>query len=99
MKEPQVVTTGKRRWVDAHWERGNSYFRMGGTGGRGAWTKTGQSFPPFCCRVALTPNPRSPLKSEPRSTLNVNLRLNPTDLLLEICRSTSFGMGAIAAYH
>lgn len=25
----QVVATGKRRWVDAHWNRGNSYFRIG----------------------------------------------------------------------
>lgn len=25
----QVVTAGKRRWVDAHWQRGNSYLRIG----------------------------------------------------------------------
>lgn len=25
----QVVADGKRRWVDPHWFRGNSYFRMG----------------------------------------------------------------------
>jgi hypothetical protein len=25
----QVVTDGKRRWVDAHWQRGNSYLRIG----------------------------------------------------------------------
>ena len=25
----QVVATGKRRWVNAHWQRGNSYLRMG----------------------------------------------------------------------
>jgi hypothetical protein len=25
----QVVRTGKRRWVDAHWQRGNSYLRIG----------------------------------------------------------------------
>ena len=25
----QVVATGKRRWVDPHWFRGNSYFRIG----------------------------------------------------------------------
>lgn len=25
----QVVATGKRRWVDSHWQRGNSYFRIG----------------------------------------------------------------------
>jgi hypothetical protein len=25
----EVVTAGKRRWVDTHWFRGNSYFRIG----------------------------------------------------------------------
>lgn len=25
----QVVATGKRRWVDCHWQRGNSYLRIG----------------------------------------------------------------------
>ena len=25
----EVVRTGKRRWVDSHWFRGNSYFRIG----------------------------------------------------------------------
>ena len=25
----EVVRTGKRRWVDTHWFRGNSYFRIG----------------------------------------------------------------------
>ena len=25
----EVVETGKRRWVDPHWFRGNSYFRIG----------------------------------------------------------------------
>ncbi|GAB4370991.1 MAG: hypothetical protein Kow00121_12170 [Elainellaceae cyanobacterium] len=25
----QVVQAGKRRWVDAHWQRGNSYLRIG----------------------------------------------------------------------
>lgn len=25
----QVVAAGKRRWVDAHWQRGNSYLRIG----------------------------------------------------------------------
>ena len=25
----EVVDSGKRRWVDSHWFRGNSYFRIG----------------------------------------------------------------------
>ena len=31
----EVVETGKRRWVDTHWFRGNSYFRIGWE-----WVKT-----------------------------------------------------------
>jgi len=31
----EVVATGKRRWVDTHWFRGNSYFRIGWQ-----WVKT-----------------------------------------------------------
>jgi hypothetical protein len=27
-----VVAQGKRRWVDPHWERGNSYLRIGWNG-------------------------------------------------------------------
>jgi hypothetical protein len=29
MQGQQVVATGKRRWVDSHWQRGNSYLNMG----------------------------------------------------------------------
>ena len=25
----EVVAQGKRRWVDAHWQRGNSYLKIG----------------------------------------------------------------------
>ncbi|NJM99980.1 MAG: hypothetical protein HC800_25100 [Phormidesmis sp. RL_2_1] len=31
----EVVETGRRRWVDPHWFRGNSYFRIGWQ-----WVKT-----------------------------------------------------------
>jgi len=31
----EVVAAGKRRWVDTHWFRGNSYFRIGWQ-----WVKT-----------------------------------------------------------
>ena len=31
----QVVAAGKRRWVDAHWQRGNSYLRIGWNTARG----------------------------------------------------------------
>ena len=31
----EVVAIGKRRWVDTHWFRGNSYFRIGWQ-----WVKT-----------------------------------------------------------
>ncbi|MEL6385036.1 MAG: hypothetical protein AAFQ89_21750 [Cyanobacteria bacterium J06626_18] len=34
----EVVATGRRRWVDPHWFRGNSYFRIGWD-----WVKTALS--------------------------------------------------------
>ena len=32
----EVVESGKRRWVDTHWFRGNSYFRIGWDGVKAA---------------------------------------------------------------
>ena len=32
----EVVASGKRRWVDPHWFRGNSYFRIGWEWGKTA---------------------------------------------------------------
>ncbi|MFP4104373.1 transposase [Coleofasciculus sp.] len=34
-----VVSSGKRRWVDPHWFRGNSYFRIGWQWVKAAWVR------------------------------------------------------------
>ncbi|MEY3298370.1 MAG: hypothetical protein RLZZ597_1630 [Cyanobacteriota bacterium] len=48
----EVVATGKRRWVDPHWFRGNSYFRMGWD-----WLKTAlEQDWPLICHVRFTHN-------------------------------------------
>lgn len=41
----QVVAAGKRRWVDGHWERGNSYFRIGWNWLKGCLHKDWALFP------------------------------------------------------
>ena len=41
----QVVTSGRRRWVDAHWNRGNSYFRIGWNWLKGCLHKDWAVFP------------------------------------------------------
>ena len=40
-----VVASGKRRWVDAHWLRGNSYFRIGWNWVKGCLHQDWQLFP------------------------------------------------------
>jgi hypothetical protein len=41
----QVAASGKRRWVDAHWQRGNSYFRIGWNWLKGCLHKDWLLFP------------------------------------------------------
>jgi len=40
-----VVADGKRRWVDAHWQRGNSYFRIDWNWLKGRLHQDWQLFP------------------------------------------------------
>ncbi|WP_421656547.1 hypothetical protein [Leptothermofonsia sp. ETS-13] len=40
-----VVMSGKRRWVDVHWKRGNSYVRIGWNWLRGCLHKDWALFP------------------------------------------------------
>ena len=48
----QVVTDNKRRWVDTHWSRGNSYFRIGWD-----WLKTAvMTGWHIICRVSFSSN-------------------------------------------
>ena len=68
----QVVITDKRRWVDAHWQRGNSYLRIG-------WN--------LLLGVFLL-NLHLPRKSKPKSSWSESSLSSPTVLALEFCQST-----------
>jgi hypothetical protein len=43
-----VVAQGKRRWVDPHWERGNSYLRIGWNWVKTALARGWPLFETFC---------------------------------------------------
>ena len=53
----QVVATGKRRWVDAHWNRGNSYFRIGWNWLKGCLHKNWKLFPTILLQCGVDPDP------------------------------------------
>jgi hypothetical protein len=53
----QVVAAGKRRWVDAHWCRGNSYFRIGWEWLKGCWHQNWNLFPTLALQGGADPEP------------------------------------------
>jgi hypothetical protein len=53
----QVVAAGKRRWVDAHWHRGNSYFRIGWNWFKGCLHQDWQLFSPILLQGGTDPDP------------------------------------------
>jgi hypothetical protein len=53
----QVVATGKRRWVDAHWNRGNSYFRIGWNWLKGCLHQGWNLFPTLLLQGGADPDP------------------------------------------
>lgn len=53
----QVVMSGKRRWVDVHWERGNSYFRIGWNWLKGCLHKDWALFPSIVLQGGADPAP------------------------------------------
>ena len=53
----QVVTSGKRRWVDCHWQRGNSYFRIGWNWVKGVLHQEWQLFPTLSLQGQVDPDP------------------------------------------
>ncbi len=52
-----VVASGKRRWVDAHWQRGNSYFRIGWNWLKGCLHKDWALFPSIELQGGRDPAP------------------------------------------
>ncbi len=53
----QVVATSKRRWVDAHWNRGNSYFRIGWNWLKGCLHQDWHLFPTLALHGGVDPEP------------------------------------------
>lgn len=52
-----VVASGKRQWVDAHWQRGNSYFRIGWNWLKGCLHKDWALFPSIELQGGCDPAP------------------------------------------
>ncbi|MFE1747135.1 hypothetical protein [Coleofasciculus sp. H7-2] len=85
----EVVAAGKRRWVDAHWQRGNSYLRIGWNWLKGVLHQEWQLFPTIFLSGRIDPEPASASKNKHKSNWIENLPSNLTALILEFCQSTS----------
>jgi len=53
----QVVASGNRRWVDCHWQRGNSYLRIGWSWFKGMFHHDWQLFLTLDLQGQLDPDP------------------------------------------
>lgn len=53
----EVVTSGKRRWVDPHWRRGSSYFRIGWNWLKGCLHQGWRLFPSISLQGCSDPDP------------------------------------------
>ena len=53
----QVVVVGKRRWVDSHWQRGNSYLRIGWNWLKGILHQGWHLFPTLSLKGHPDPDP------------------------------------------
>lgn len=53
----QVVASGKRRWVDCHWQRGNSYLRLGWSWFKGVVYQGWHLFLTLTLQGQLDPDP------------------------------------------
>jgi len=65
----QVVATGKRRWVDAHWQRGNSYLRIGWNWLKGVLHQGWRLFPTMSLNGRADPEPASASKKQTQKQL------------------------------
>lgn len=66
----QVIATGKRRWVDAHWQRGNSYFRIGWNWFKGTLHQGWRLFSTISLRGEADPEPAIASKKQSQQQLN-----------------------------
>lgn len=65
----QVVAAGKRRWVDAHWQRGSSYLKMGWNWLKGVLHQGWQLFPTISLHGHDDPEPASASKKQTQKHL------------------------------
>ena len=65
----QVVVVGKRRWVDAHWQRGSSYLRMGWNWLKGVLHQGWRLFPTISLHASADPEPASASKKQTQKQL------------------------------
>lgn len=65
----QVVAAGKRRWVDAHWKRGNSYLRIGWNWLKGALHQGWRLFPTLFLNGYADPEPASASRKQTQKQL------------------------------
>ena len=65
----QVVATGKRRWVDTHWQRGNSYLRIGWNWLKGVLHQQWRLFPTIFLSGETDPEPASASKKQMQKQL------------------------------
>jgi hypothetical protein len=65
----QVVADGKRRWVDAHWQRGNSYLRIGWNWLKGVLHQGWRLFPTISLHGHADPDPALASKKQTQKQL------------------------------
>jgi hypothetical protein len=65
----QVVASGKRRWVDAHWQRGNSYLKIGGNWLKGVLHQGWRLFPTISLDGCADLEPASASKKQTQKQL------------------------------
>lgn len=72
----QVVATGKRRWVDPHWQRGNSYFRIGWNWLKGVLYQGWKLFVTISLSGKADPHPASASKKQEKKRLKREFTVN-----------------------
>lgn len=65
----QVVSSGKRRWVDCHWQRGNSYLRIGWNWLKGMLHHGWHLFTTIALQGQLDPDPAFASKQQVQDQL------------------------------
>jgi hypothetical protein len=72
----QVIATDKRRWVDAHWKRGNSYFRIGWNWFKGCLHQNWRLFPTVELQGGTDPQPAIASKKQARQQFKREFTVN-----------------------